>query len=88
MYAKECRSFSTFVRQSLQDVEEDHDDVSVKNDCPQYVVIDFDLIAFASHYQLSVDDQVDAVDQNSYANVECVHLSVRENEEEDQTEHQ
>ena len=84
-----CRSSknSTFVRQSLQDVKEYHDNVGVQNDGAEHVVVDLDLVAFASHYELRIDDQVYAVDQNSNTDVEGVHLTVREHKEEDQAEH-
>jgi hypothetical protein len=64
MYGNEDQSIVFFLSQNLEDFEEKTDDICVKNDGSEDKVIQSQLLIFASNNQLSINNDVDAVDRS------------------------
>ena len=49
----------------LQEVKEDHDNIEVENEGTDDIVINAQLVPFASHDQLGIEDEVDSKQEHS-----------------------
>ena len=72
----------SIISEELEQVDKDGDNVSVKNYGTNYVVIDLDFIALASHDKLGVKEEVEAEEDHSDDAPDNVHGAAPPEEEE------
>ena len=73
-----------------QQVDEDHDYIHVENQCADDVVINGELVAFATHDELSIHDEVDAEQEDAnraYDHLENVASEDKPEEAKDEESH-
>ena len=57
------RDYST--TKYLKQIDEDHDDIYIKDECAHYIVVKCKLVTLASHYQLGVHYEINSEQEDS-----------------------